>query len=152
MSKQKVTVNAEQRLYVISLPECGGFSCLGFDVADRRAKDLLAWSAQYTDDVPEFNSHLTGTIEGYEQYKKAERIALDVRIVRGGIVPTELTAELIPYEGKRVEVVNRWGAKSRFWVGRSTGPIPVHLEIKQRNSSGGMPVTGAPFQSIRQVA
>ncbi|WP_157698714.1 hypothetical protein [Geobacter sp. DSM 9736] len=61
----------------------------------------------------------------------------------------ELTPQLIGLEGKRVEVVDCYGGKRRFWVGRSTGWIPCHLEIDTRRSSGGPAVTGAPFRSVR---
>ena len=66
--------------------------------------------------------------------------------------PVELTPELTGLEGKRVEVVDRYGERRRFIVGKSTGWLPIHLEIARRNSSGGPAVTGAPFQSVRIVA
>lgn len=49
-----------------------------------------------------------------------------------------LTKQLIGYEGYRVEVIDKRGQRRRFWVGRSTGWRPCHLEIPRRNSSGGM--------------
>ena len=63
----------------------------------------------------------------------------------------DLTPQLVGLEGKRVEVVDRHGETRRFWVGKSTGWFPVHLEIARRDSSGGAAVTGAPFQSVRIV-
>ena len=66
--------------------------------------------------------------------------------------PAELTPQLTGLEGKRVEVVDRHGERRRFIVGKSTGWLPIHLEIARRNSSGGPAVTGAPFQSVRIVA
>jgi hypothetical protein len=50
-----------------------------------------------------------------------------------------LTTALIGLEGKRVEAVTNDGETRRFWVGRSTGWRPCHLEIKTRRSSGGGP-------------
>lgn len=49
-----------------------------------------------------------------------------------------LTPQLTGLEGKRVEVVTTYGERRRFWVGRSTGWRPCHLEVKLRTSSGGM--------------
>lgn len=62
-----------------------------------------------------------------------------------------LTPQLIGMEGARVEVVDKHGETRRFWVGRSTGWIPCHLEIARTNSSGGPAVMGAPFSEIRVI-
>ena len=48
-----------------------------------------------------------------------------------------LTPQLIGLEGWRVEVITTYGETRRFIVGRSSGWIPCHIEIKQRNSHGG---------------
>jgi hypothetical protein len=63
----------------------------------------------------------------------------------------ELSQQLTGLEGRRVEVVDQYGETRRFIVGRSTGWIPVHLEIKTRRSMGGSAVCGAPFKSVRLV-
>lgn len=62
-----------------------------------------------------------------------------------------LTKQLIGYEGKRVEVVEQDGTVRRFWVGRSSGWIPCHIELKLRTSTGGHSAHGAPYRSIRIV-
>lgn len=62
---------------------------------------------------------------------------------------SRLTAQLIGLEGRRVEIVDMHGDKRRFYVGKSTGWRPCHLEIARVNSSGGGPVYGAPFKSVR---
>jgi hypothetical protein len=49
-----------------------------------------------------------------------------------------LTKQLIGLEGYRVEVVTDYGETRRFIVGRSTGWIPCHIEVKRRSSFGGM--------------
>lgn len=49
-----------------------------------------------------------------------------------------LTKQLIGLEGWRVEVVTTYGEKRRFIVGRSTGWVPCHIEIKTKVSTGGM--------------
>lgn len=49
-----------------------------------------------------------------------------------------LTPQLIDHEGWRVEVVTTYGETRRFYVGKSTGWQPCHLEIKRRDSLGGV--------------
>jgi len=48
-----------------------------------------------------------------------------------------LTPQLKGLEGHRVEVIDNYGERRRFWVRVSTGWQPIHLEVKQLNSSGG---------------
>lgn len=50
---------------------------------------------------------------------------------------SQLSPQLLGYENCRVEVVDKWNHKRRFWVGKSTGWRPIHLEIKTRRSTGG---------------
>jgi len=61
-----------------------------------------------------------------------------------------LSPQLVGLEGKRVEVRDMHGELRRFWVGRSTGWRPCHLEVKLRSSTGG---GGASLQyaSVRVV-
>ena len=61
-----------------------------------------------------------------------------------------LTPQLIGLEGKRVEIVDRYGDSYRFWVGRSTGWRPCHLEVKTRRSMGGDPASKS-YASVRVV-
>ena len=50
-----------------------------------------------------------------------------------------LTKQLIGLEGMRVEATRMvTGEVVRFWVGRSTGWQPCHLEVKTRRSRGGL--------------
>lgn len=148
---QNVTVNAELELFVIK--QSYGYSCLGFDVTLTRTKKLVAWLAnQGVGRLDDYTLEPRGTIASYRLYQRVESDALTIRQQNGGIVPTDLTDELTPYENRRVEVVDCYGEKRRFWVSKSTGPIPVHIEVKRRDSTGGCAVTGTPFQSVRVVA
>lgn len=143
-----VTLNVEQELFVI--PSGSGYSCLGFDVAMQRANMYSAWlraQGLQEDDVP---PEARGTIRGYKAYETRLYRVLDYCRRKNMRCPVELTPQLIGLEGKRVEVVDCYGNKRRFQVGKSMGPIPIHLEILRRNSSGGPAVSGAPFQSIRR--
>jgi hypothetical protein len=49
-----------------------------------------------------------------------------------------LSPQLRGLEGCRVEVVDKYGERRRFIVGRSTGWRPCHLEVKTARSFGGM--------------
>lgn len=61
-----------------------------------------------------------------------------------------LTSILIGFEGKRVEATTYDGKVSRFWVGRSTGWRPCHIEIKTRRSRGGQPVFDS-YAAVRVI-
>ena len=49
-----------------------------------------------------------------------------------------LTPQLIGLEGWRVEAVTTYGETRRFIVGRSSGWIPCHIEMRRRDSTGGI--------------
>jgi hypothetical protein len=129
MSQAQVTINAEQRLFVI--PCGGGFSCLGFDVAEKRRVAYLAWLKHPVAPVE------VGTLESYHAYQGALAMVKARFDATGERCPCELTPALIGLEKMRVEVTTPDGEKTRFYVGKSTGFIPCHLEIKTRRSTGG---------------
>jgi hypothetical protein len=60
-------------------------------------------------------------------------------------------AQLAPYVGKRIEVVDHFGQTRRFWVGTSTGWCPAYLEIKLRTSTGGMACDSRGYASIKFI-
>lgn len=141
------SINAEQRLYVLN---CGaGFTCLGFDVAETRRKAYLAWLGPV--DVLRSATVTPGTPEAYEAYRNALDAVL-AACRRGNVrCDVELTPALVGLEGKRVEVTTTRGERSRFWVGKSTGPIPIHLEIKTRRSHGGCAAYVPEGSTVRVV-
>jgi hypothetical protein len=61
-----------------------------------------------------------------------------------------LTPQLIGLEGARVEVVDTYGARRRFWVRRSTGWRPCHIEAATTRSLGGLPADNA-YRSARVI-
>jgi hypothetical protein len=61
-----------------------------------------------------------------------------------------LTPQLKGLEGRRVEVETTYGEKRRFWVGRSTGWEPIHLEVKRSDSTGGE-ACEREYKSVRVV-
>lgn len=144
-----ITINQEQRLYVI--PDGYGYSCLGFDVCERRTAAIEAWLLSRGVRADLVNHGVTGTALAYETYETLCRLASEQYQLTGVKCPIELTPQLIGLEGNRVEVVDCHGDKRRFYVGRSMGHIPVHLEMKTRRSHDGGAVTGAPFKSVRVV-
>ena len=135
-------INQEQKLFVI--PAGKGYTCLGFDVCRKRTEAL---AKEYN--RPDLIGAEVGTAKAYENYTTLVGIARETFERTGKRSASELTPQLIGLERKRVEVVNCWGEKERFIVGKSTGFIPVHLQIKRRDSTGGMAVIGSPFKSIR---
>ncbi|REJ65662.1 MAG: hypothetical protein DWQ31_17125 [Planctomycetota bacterium] len=143
------TTNEEQELYV--LPAGSGYSCLGFDVLIARNNGACEWLRDNGYGAREITPDLRGTMEAYRIYQETMSIGQRCNHETGKRCPAELTPQLRGLEGRRVEVVDKYGDKRRFWVGKSTGWLPVHLEIKRRDSSGGCAVTGAPFQSVRSV-
>lgn len=140
-----IKLNTEQKLYVI--PCGGGYSCLGFDVADKWAR-AAANEMQRPDLLPKSKP---GTLRHYAEYVRTIDAARELNARTGRRLNYELTPQLIGLENKRVEVVDCYGETRRFYVGKSTGFIPCHLEISRRNSHGGPAVMGAPFKAVRVV-
>ena len=137
-------IDQESRLYVIH--DGNGYSCLGFEYARKRTEGLAVWLSR---SAP--NPDVWGMEEGYRTYQAFLDLGREHHARTGLRCPAELTPELVGLERKRVEVVDRWGEKRRFWVGKSTGWMPCHLEIATTRSSGGPAVMGAPFKSVRVV-
>ena len=142
-------IDNERELYV--LDHGSGYSCLGFDVLQERTNGVVRWLNN--NGVP----HLympdawRGTADAYGLYDAAMKAGANFSQRTGKQCDAELTPQLIGHEGKRVEVVDKYGDTRRFIVGKSCGWCPCHLEIARRNSTGGGAVTGAPFKSIRFI-
>ena len=95
--------------------------------------------------------HRRGTRNAYNAYRQLVELARQRNQATGWRSQSELTPELMGLEGQRVEVVDAYGKTRRYYVGRSTGFIPCHLEIARRDSTGGPAVMGAPFKSLRTL-
>ena len=147
MKNKPITLNMEQGLYVIPCGE--GYSCLGFDVLEARycklASELVS---QFNYDCP--MPELRGTLERYAQYSALLEFARAKNTATGWRSKSELTPELIGFEGKRVEVKHADGV-SRFIVGKSCGFVPCHLAISGRKSLGGFAVCLGHIFSVRAV-
>jgi hypothetical protein len=145
-----VTLNAEHELYVI--PCEGGHSCLGFDVMMTRYARLNDWLQKEGIAGDDLSPEARGTLAAYAAYNALMQRAASYCHRNNLRCPCELTPQLVGLEGKRVEVIDQYGKRRRFQVGKSTGWMPCHLEIARRDSSGGPAVFGAPFQSVLVVA
>lgn len=135
-----VICKPEERLYVVSAGV--GFSCLGFDYADRVARSVATWVGCPAPTAT------PGTPEHYAQYTEVMAVGAAHATATGTRCNAELVPQLIGLEGKRVEIVNCRGERRKFVVGKSTGWLPIHLEIANRRETGGLSVTGAPFRSV----
>jgi len=150
------SIDHANRLYLLEVP--GGFSSLGFDVAEDRRRKYVAW-LRHGDDWRTYLGSPTADTEGtaghYHAYADALKAVLahcDAHQVK---CPVELEQVLKGWEGCRVEVITRdkdGEHRERFWVGRSTGPIPVHIAVHSRRSLGGPQVHiphGATVKVVR---
>lgn len=147
-----VKINEKDDLFII--PCGGGFSCLGFDVLETRATRLgseLVSKFGYSVRQPEPR----GTLARYAQYLNYVGFARAKNEACGWQSKSELTPQLIGLEGKRVEVRHKFKSgeveTTRFYVGKSTGFIPCHLEIKRCNSSGGGAVCLGEIISVQAI-
>lgn len=137
-----VTANHSQGLYVI--PSGDGYSCLGFQVCIDRLTRLAAELG-----VPAVIGDL-GSLANYHGLQLLQETARKAHERTGWRATCELSPQLTGLEGKRVEVVTAYGETRRFIVGRSTGWIPIHLEIKNRGSSGGVSAE-REYKSVRVI-
>jgi hypothetical protein len=145
-----ITINEQQKLYVI--PSGNGYSCLGFEVAYNRAVAIGEWLYSEGIETRKPNPAKIGTLEGYGEYRSMTSAAREYYDKTRKRCPVELNPQLNGLEGKRIEVTNEYGEKLRFWVGRSTGWMPCHLEIKKSNSSGGSAISpNATFTNMKVV-
>src|SRR5687767_4861878 len=119
----KITINREQRLYVIPFKsgKRSGFMCLGFEYAFEKGSAVARWLSERGLSVlfPEFRN--VGTARGYRDFMaviNAAKLHFEQTKER---CPIDLCPQLIGLEGKRVEVVDAYGDKRRFYVGKSSG-------------------------------
>ena len=140
--KPAVTVNQEQKLYVIP---CGdGYTCLGFDVCRERA-ERLALSLRLPSPASQ-----PGTLELYAEYQELTRRAWIRFESTGEKTLCELSPQLSGLKGKRVEVLDEYGETRRFTVGQSMGFIPVNLEISRRGDGDGF-AASRNYESVRVI-
>lgn len=122
-----------------------GVSCLGFDVCleriERYALNL------FIEDIP---TVVRGSREAYDVMVSLMDALKKHYDETGEQAVADLSPQLIGLEGYRVEVVDNYDETRRFIVGKSTGWLPIHLEIARRDSSGG-PGASREYKSVRVI-
>jgi len=122
-----------------------GFTCYGFDVLDKKARAVAAWSKV----IPPVDSlGAIGTAGHLEQCSQILAHGAKYAAKTGTRCDYELVPQLVGLEGKRVEVIDCDGHKRRFRVGKSTGWMPCHLEITGRHDHGGAAVYATPLKAV----
>ena len=141
-----ITINKDQELYVI--PSGNGFSCLGFNVCETRIQRLSSELGYLINKKIKI-----GTKKHYNQYCFLVNAAKRKHEQTGWRSSSQLNPDLIGMEGKRIEAI-LYGEKTRFIIGKSTGFIPCHLEIKTKRSHGGgaLPVEREYLKVIRVIS
>lgn len=152
-----LTINKEQALYFYN------GSCIGFSYADSKARAVLDWlktqcrsaemilGAMGVDVQSLTVPARMGTKKHYAAYSAIMRAGLMFASHSGERCNADLTPQLIGLEGKRVRVIDSYGADRSFTVGKSSGWMPCHLEMGKSTCKGGYPVGGAPFKSIEVI-
>lgn len=138
------SINRTQRLYVMKAGH--GYSCLGFDVCEKRRAAILQWLGMPVETMRK------GTKKHYAAYRAACDMAKARYDATGQKCPAELTPALRGLEGRRVAIVKDGEEISRFWVSRSNGWMPCHIEISRRGSSGGCAAYVPEGATVRIVA
>jgi hypothetical protein len=153
---EEITLNLEQRLYVIP---CGkGYTCHGFDVVATLSLKLHRWlrsravSAVTQSPFPRDWEPTNGTLEAYADYQTLCKKAQMYCLMFNEKCNIELLPILVGLDGRRVEVWDHDGRKRRFIVGKSTGWMPIHLEIHNRRSHGGPACDSRGYESVREVS
>lgn len=140
-----ITINKEQGLFVIA---CGsGYSGLGFDVAQRKINAVSDWLAA-NGSYLQHEAYERGSLEQYAAYQAAMRQGAEFAAKTGKRCNADLVPAFIGREGECVECT-LYGERVRFYIGKSTGWYPSHLELKRRNSSGGCSIYASDVSDIR---
>jgi len=153
-----VTLNAEQRLYVIP---CGdGYSCLGFDNARGHADQIATRLKQ---PLLGFAPGDHGSLAGYAKYQAAIDAWGRSPLTRQtyfdpGTDPTAARAlETCRRDGRKVRLVQGETATGRCWldehdvvgrIGRSAGTLKVPLLIEPDADGGTAILTGCLLRVI----
>lgn len=147
------SINAEQRLYVLShgTGKTAGYTSLGFDVAEKWLAGVLSWMPAQKRPVVCDGETEIGTAGRYAFFERVMDAGEKYASESGTRCPANLIPQLIGLEGKRVEVTTPDGDKTRFYVGKSTGWLPIHLERKRVNSSGGGSVYFPAGSTVRVI-
>lgn len=143
-----ITINAEQRLFVI--PHVGGFTCLGFDTCFKRLRQYAQLLGLAAPDEAQ-----KGQIVQYEQYLQAERAYCATNPTATHYEPDTPAAvreilERYRRNGKQLRLFQGDTKTGRAWqeefdvvgrISRSTGPLKVPLLVATGEDGGGAILT-----------
>jgi hypothetical protein len=139
--KDKVTLNKEQKLYVI--PSNGGYSCYGFQVLYDKVNRLAEEYGK-----PNLKVVKVGTMRVYKNYSSLIGVATREFKRSGYRSKSDLIPQFIGREGERVEVIDNDGKRRYFTIGKSMGVIPCHLELKRKGGLNGEAISIGTFKKI----
>lgn len=140
--ENNVGIDPNEELYVIHQGD--GYSCLGFDVCLER---IERYALNLVIEPP---TVVRGSRQAYDVMRSLMDALKAHYDETGEQAVADLSMQLINKEGCRVEVVTKYGETRRFIVGRSTGWLPIHLELARRDSSGG-PGADREYESVRVI-
>ena len=135
------SINAERRLYNLShgTGKDAGFTCLGFDIAEKWLVGVLAWMPANKRPVVCDGEAEIGTEGRYAFFARVMDAAAKHATETKTRCPVNLIPQLIGLEGKRVEVTTPDGERSRFYVSKSNGLAPdssgarAHQFVRRRS-------------------
>ena len=146
----QVSIDRENRLYSFLLPN-GGWSCLGFDVVEKRSQRLADWLRKQGVYVLTPESGTPGTHYAYTIYEERVEMARQLWIDRNIKCDIDLDIRLARYyESKeRIEILYEGEAPERCYVGKSLGWMPCYILLKTKRSISGGSFYSNGVQSIR---
>lgn len=157
-----VSLHPTEPLYILHFP--GGTTTMGFSRCLDLSIQLSRWLAHQLDlyglsrEIPNLPPdsaliHAQGTLEGYSLYSSLLDRASSLRASRNPRLqcPIQLTPQLIPHEGHWVEVLDSHDDRRSFFVAKSSGWMPCHLELPSPRAYSGPAAMGAPYKSITRL-
>ena len=146
--EEQMELDKKQGIYYYKVP--GGYCGLGFDVCLEEIKHFKKFLlGTWIDHSLLYKRPKRGGYAAFELHEQLSELCRKENHRTGRRCEDALTPQLKGLEGKRVEVIDKYDEKRRFWVGKSTGWYPVHLEVARSNSTGGGSVIGTPFKQIK---
>ena len=145
----QVSIDRENRLYSFLLPN-GGWSCLGFDVVEKRSQRLADWLRKQGIYVSSIGSGIPGTTNAYTIYEERMEQARQLWIDRNLRCDIDLDIRFSQYHesGERVEILYTDGSVERGYIGKSTGWMPTYLLLKTKRSISGGSILSPMVQTI----
>lgn len=146
---RKVTINKEQKLYVIP---CGddGYTTLGFANAHQQSVAVCLWLHSMGQPCKVPDKSLVGTLAGYKQYADVMALGEKTSQRTGRKCEIGLHPKLKGKEGKRLAIVYPGGEERYFRVGRSTGWLPCHLYVEGDSDGGEAISPSEEFEILHQ--